>query len=83
MADADYQVVTRITETSREHAFVRNKEQLKNKFERLSGKRLKERTSLGLVKSAVLNLTKKEMSDGQLSLLNLGPKFVQLWKEYQ
>ena len=73
----DYNVVTRITEKSRENAFLKLKEKLKTKFERISGRRkVSEGQTMSVVKSAVLNLTDKTVSDGQLSLLNLGPKFV-------
>ena len=79
-----------ITENSREQAFVASSTRLRNKFESLSrSSRPSPRhnsTTPGdthtlqsvepLVKSAVLNLTQREISKEKIDLLNLGPKFV-------
>ena len=83
LAVDDHNVVTRITEKSRENAFLKLREKLKTKFERISGRRKvsEGQTMSSVVKSAVLNLTDKTVSDGQLSLLNLGPKFVPALKK--
>ena len=52
LAVDDHNVVTRITEKSRENAFLKLKEKLKTKFERISGRRkISEGQTMSVVKS--------------------------------
>ena len=68
----------KITEKTRESTYVKASKRLKRKFEILSGFKNTEITknSEKVVKTAVLNLTQREIPANQMKLLNLGPKFV-------
>lgn len=78
LAVADFEVVQRITETSRERRFVSENERLKLKFENLSGSIDRKSRSANdkVVKTAILNLTNRQLPEHHQQLLNLGPKFV-------
>ena len=89
LSQNDFGNLVRITEKSREQAFVASSTRLREKFEVLfrgrrasyhnpatPGHSATSQPSKQLVKSAVLNLTQQEISKEKIDLLNLGPKFV-------
>ena len=75
LSEKDYQLIDRITEKSREHFFLKNRDRLKDKFESLSRKKQSHIQNKHL-KPSVLNLVKKQLPESHQALLNLGPKFV-------
>ena len=77
----DYNNLLIITQKTRESTYVKASQRLKKKFEVLSGFKNTEITKNServekVVKTAVLNLTQREIPANQMKLLNLGPKFV-------
>ena len=63
LSEVDFSTVERVTESSRETRFVRERDRLKRKFERLSESRSTTTATKRHVKSAVLNLTEREIPD--------------------
>ena len=77
--DQDFTTLLRITERTRETTFKKSSQRLKDKFEYLSGIRSPRKSPEEYeraVKTAVLNLTQREIPANHMKLLNLGPKFV-------
>ena len=75
----DMTLIRNVTETSRELMFVRSKERLVKKFERLKVNKMVAnviKESNTYMKDAVLNLAPDEIPEHHKELLNLGPKFV-------
>ena len=82
MNESDFADLLRITERVKEKTFIRERERLKLKFEKLSETSRKhpesdkKQRSTSLIKTAVLNLTNDPVQPHITDLLNLGPKFV-------
>ena len=80
LSEEHYDVLIRITDSSKEKKFILTKEKLKTKFELLYvsiyKRPFKKDTIVPqLVKNCVLNLDGSEIPKNQLEVLNLGPKF--------
>ena len=76
--DEHFALIDRTTEKSKEKEFTKKKNHLINKFEKLKNsteKKGKQKTT-SYIKQAVINLTDIELTEEQMSLLNLGPNFV-------
>ena len=76
--DEHFALIDRTTEESKEKEFTKKKNHLINKFEKLKNsteKKGKQKTT-SYIKQAVINLTDTELTEEQMSLLNLGPNFV-------
>ena len=76
--DEHFALIDRTTEESKEKEFTKKKNHLINKFEKLKNsteKKGKQKTT-SYIKQAVINLTDIELTEEQMSLLNLGPNFV-------
>ena len=69
------------TSFDRENEFIKSKARLRKKFEQLSGKPTQVNTNKNTVKSAILNLTQRDIPNNQIDLLNLGPKFVPAYEK--
>ena len=79
LSEEHFEVVKRITESSREKKFEQMKTKLKTKFELLYenkyGNFHDNVKTLKLVKNCVLNLANEELPKTHLELLSLGPKY--------
>ena len=76
--DEHFALIDRTTEKFKEKKFTEKKNHLINKFEKLKNsteKKGKQKTT-SYIKQAVINLTDIELTEEQMSLLNLGPNFV-------
>ena len=76
--DEHFALIDRTTEKSKEKEFTKKKNHLINKFKKLKNsteKKGKQKTT-SYIKQAVINLTDIELTEEQMSLLNLGPNFV-------
>ena len=76
----DFNTMVRITESYREKVYTAMSTRLKQKFDRITGKKVPT-TTTSIVKPAVLNLTSNDIPESHLDLLNLGPKFVPALKK--
>ena len=82
LSTKDFEDVCKITDSTRENAFIYQRSRLKEKFEQLRGLTASKQvhnsnaTTEPLVKSAILNLTASEITGDKKALLELGPKFV-------
>ena len=79
LSEEHYLPIQSFTEKSRENEFVKRKEHLIRKFNELqttSSKRNNQQITTTYVKPSIINLTDVALTDHQISLLNLGPKFV-------
>ena len=76
LTEQDFRKIDLVTEKSCEHCFVKNSNRLKDKFEDLSNCKQTFHHPKRHLKPSVLNLLKDELPCNQLSLLELGPKFV-------
>ena len=76
--DAHFGTIERITNISKEKDYVKKRNHLIEKNQNLTkgNKIQKIRGNKSLLKFAVLNLTKQEIPQRDLELLNLGPKFL-------
>ena len=78
LSTEDFNTIIRVTESSREKKFLETREKLKKKFELLYSAKFKRNFSKEsdqkAVKSCVLNLA-GDVTEEQLQILNLGPKF--------
>ena len=79
VSEEHYLLIQHATEKSRENEFVKKKEHLIYKFNELqttSSKRNNQQITTAYVKPSIINLTDIALIDHQISLLNLGAKFV-------
>ena len=76
LSEQHFSDIQRVTETSRERRYVKEKSRLQDKFNQLSGTDIPTFTSSNIVKSSTLVLTKDTIPDDHKELLNLGPNFV-------
>ena len=84
LSTVDFNTVIRVTESSREKKFLETREKLKNKFELLYFAKYKSNFSKendqSVLKNCVLDLA-GDVTEEQLQILNLGPKFAVTPKE--
>ena len=78
MSDAHFETIECITNMSKEEEYVKKRNHLKEKYQNLTkGNMIQKITgNKSLLKPAVLNLTKQEIPQYHLELLNLGPTIV-------
>ena len=79
VSEENYLLIQSVTQKSREYEFVKKKEHLISKFNELQttpSKRNNQQITTTYVKPSIINLTDIALTDHQISLLNLGPKFV-------
>ena len=72
-----FEIISRVTETSRENKFLEVRNKLKRKFELLYEEKNKSTrtTEQKCVKNCVLNLVNDNLPEDESEVLNLGPKF--------
>ena len=79
LSEEHYLLIQSVTEKSRENEFVKKKEHLICKFDELqttSSKKNNQQITTTYVKPSIINITDIALTDHQISLLDLGPKFV-------
>lgn len=78
MIDPYFETIEHITNNSKEKEYVKDRNHLTGKYQNMNkgNKTQAFKGNKSLLKPAVLNLTNQEITQHNLELLNIGPRFV-------
>ena len=75
LSDEDFEVITRVTETSKENIYKKESQRLKDKFEMLHGTRSNTEQRTSKLKQEVYDMTTDGIDEDVKEYLKLGPDF--------